>query len=57
MDVKDQLLYYEAKLLLSWPLDKRREYLAHKNVAKRADELKAEMRRQWEDGKAKSQQG
>ena len=53
MDVKDQLLFYEAKLLLSWPLDKRREYLAHRNVAGRVEALKAEMKRQWEDGKTK----
>ena len=35
----------EARLLLTWPLQKRREYLKHPKVQGRADALKAELLR------------
>lgn len=38
----------EARLVLTMPLDKRREYI-DKVARGRRDALKDEMRRQWED--------
>lgn len=40
-------LQAEARLLLSWPLAQRREYLAAKPVQGRRAALEAEMKMQW----------
>ena len=41
----------EARLILSWPLQQRREYLAAKPVQGRRKELEAEMLRQHKERK------
>lgn len=45
---QEYMLEMEAKLLLTWPLARRREYLAHHNVAGRCEVLKAEIMRLWD---------
>lgn len=37
----------EARMVLGWPLETRRAYLAARPVQARRAELEAEMRRQW----------
>lgn len=37
----------EARLLLTWPLEKRRAYLMAAPVQGRVEKLKAEILRQW----------
>ena len=41
----------EARLLLTWPLAERQEYLKRPAVQPRRAELEAEIRRQWEAGR------
>jgi hypothetical protein len=41
------MLECEAKYLLGKPIEERREYLKHKNVAGRVRQLKEEMVRIW----------
>jgi len=41
------LIECEARLLLSWPLAQRREYLAETPVQGRRAQLEAEIKKQW----------
>lgn len=42
----------EARMVLGWPLEERRAYLAARPVQARRADLETEMRRQWAAGRA-----